>query len=164
MYLYHEFLVEGNTFEFCSKKVLRFFDLYELISYDSIEPLGQRSIPGSHPLFWERLEMGMFENRNVLDSLLSELKETGARSLSDLKTMAQGYETKLLHQITHLLDGFFGIDSYFYNLVEDSHWVTKQCRKKISLNSDRYWLVAVDCSTGPESQGFERKAPSSLLL
>ena len=50
----------------------------------------------------------------------------------------------MLHVITHLLDGFFGIDSYFYNLVEDSHWVSEELRATIKTSPSRYWLIAVE--------------------
>ncbi len=46
--------------------------------------------------------------------------------------MPQGYKSKMLHVITHFLDGFFGIDTFFYNLEEDSHWVSEELQKKIA--------------------------------
>ncbi len=68
----------------------------------------------------------------------------GVSLLNDLENMPQGYRTKMLHVITHLLDGFFGIDSYFYNLEEDSHQVSEELKKKMAGELTDYWLLPVE--------------------
>ena len=45
--------------------------------------------------------------------------------------------------MAHLLDGFFGIDSQFYNLPEDSHWLGESLRKQIETGPAEFWLVRV---------------------
>jgi len=40
-----------------------------------------------------------------------------------------------------MLDGFIGIDSVFYNLAEDSHWLSAPLRKTIEQHPEHYWLV-----------------------
>jgi hypothetical protein len=57
--------------------------------------------------------------------------------------LQQGYVTKVLHTLTHLLDGFIGIDSVFYNLVEDSHWASEGLLKALQDTAGEYWLVPV---------------------
>jgi hypothetical protein len=63
--------------------------------------------------------------------------------VDQLLTLKQGYATKILHTLTHLLDGFIGIDSAFYNLVEDSHWVSGELAEAIRVAGAEYWLVPV---------------------
>jgi hypothetical protein len=61
-----------------------------------------------------------------------------------LSELPQGFRTKMLHVITHFLDGFFGIDTYFYNLEEDSHWVSEQARRRIREAPSDYRLLSVE--------------------
>jgi hypothetical protein len=68
-------------------------------------------------------------------------------SLGDLESLPQGYQSKTLHTLTHLLDGFFGIDSHFYNLIEGSHGVSAGLRGKIDSSPGGYMLLAVRAST-----------------
>jgi hypothetical protein len=75
--------------------------------------------------------------------MLAHLKEEGVTSLDQLPELEQGYVTKILHTLTHLLDGFIGIDSVFYNLVEDSHRVSAGLSDAIRANPADYWLVPV---------------------
>jgi hypothetical protein len=46
----------------------------------------------------------------------------------------------MLHSITHLLYGFFAIDSYFCILIEDSHWVWEGLQNKIETAPSQYRL------------------------
>ena len=157
MEFYHELLVEGDSFELCEKKALRFFDLYELISYENLYPLRKRSLPASHKDFFDRLDLGVRENKMVLNGFLSELREEGFESVSDFKDLPQGYLSKLLHITTHILDGFFGVDSYFYNLVEDSHWISPGFRKRLRQHGGSYWLIALEASSARDVMGLERR-------
>ncbi|MGC9021833.1 MAG: hypothetical protein ACP5J5_01770 [Dissulfurimicrobium sp.] len=110
-----------------------------------------------HRDFWVRVDMGIAENRAVLDGFLSELSRAGFKSIPELRELPQGYLSKLLHIATHMLDGFFGVDSYFYNLVEDSHWISHECRKKIQLYNRLYWLIALEASSERDILGLERR-------
>ena len=96
------------------------------------------------------------KNRNFgqrLKSLREEkgLKQTDAAaklgisysSLQDLFFIKQGFESKILHTVTHMLDGFIGVDSAFYNLIEDSHWLSPSLRREITSHMHEYWLVRV---------------------
>ncbi|MBS1113124.1 MAG: hypothetical protein H6Q92_887, partial [Nitrospirae bacterium] len=80
----------------------------------------------------------------ILRGLIKELQVEGVMNLDDLNALPQGYKTKMLHVITHFLDGFFGIDTYFYNLVEDSHWVSEEMRRRIAENPSDFWLLSLD--------------------
>ena len=42
-------------------------------------------------------------------------------------------------------DGFIGIDSYFYNLIDDSHWLPQATAKAIQKDPNHYWLLHIDC-------------------
>lgn len=116
MKYYHEILAEGQDFETCKRKVLHFFHNYQLVRYSRIDVLEGESIQASNPVFWERLEKAILNNRRVLQNLIAELEDEGIKALKELNKLPQGYKSKMLHTITHLLDGFFGIDTYFYNL------------------------------------------------
>jgi len=89
------------------------------------------------------METGIAANRTFCSALLKELQETGLTELEDLLAIQPGYPSKLLHILTHMLDGFIGTDSVFYNLVEDSHWLSEPLRSTIQQNPESYWLVPV---------------------
>jgi hypothetical protein len=76
-------------------------------------------------------------------TLYRRLKEEGVTSLDQLPHLEQGYVTKVLHTLTHLLDGFIGIDSVFYNLLEDSHQVSGSLAADIQASPTAYWLVPI---------------------
>ncbi|MEJ2057239.1 MAG: hypothetical protein P8X39_05310, partial [Desulfofustis sp.] len=63
----------------------------------------------------------------------------------DLIDLNQGYQSKILHIIAHFLDGFIGIDSVFYNLIDDSHWLSDETRDKIEQQPDRFRLLSLKC-------------------
>jgi hypothetical protein len=140
----HEILVRGKDLESCKSKVLRFFRDYQLVRYSSVIILEAESVPSSDPDFTARLQTAQIENRRLLHKLVEELRGEGINLLNDLENMPQGYRTKMLHVITHLLDGFFGIDSYFYNLEEDSHWVSDEMKRKIERSPVDYWLLPLE--------------------
>ena len=140
----HEILVKGKDLETCKSKILRFFRDYQLVRYSSVTILEDKSVPASDPGFGARLESAEIENRRILHELMEELRGEGVDLLNDLENMPQGYRTKMLHVITHLLDGFFGIDSYFYNLEEDSHWVSDELKRKMAGALANYWLLPLE--------------------
>jgi hypothetical protein len=45
--------------------------------------------------------------------------------------------------VAHLVDGFFGIDTVFYNLADDSHAVSPQLRQEIEATPGEYWLLKI---------------------
>jgi 23S rRNA A1618 N6-methylase RlmF len=102
------------------------------------------SVSASNPEFHDRLEKAIRSNRRILHTLVKELQIENIITLDDLNELPQGYKTKMLHVITHFLDGFFGIDTYFYNLVEDSHWVSEEMQSRIVKNPSDFRLLSLD--------------------
>lgn len=138
----HDLLVAGPDFETCRQKVERFFVRTELIRYDEIR-VEEAAVNGGDPAFWERLAAGEAANRQIIDGLFAELAAEGFRTAADFQHMGQGYLSKVFHTIAHLLDGFIGIDSRFYNLEEDSHRLSRGLRQKILATPAEYWLLTV---------------------
>ena len=141
---HHEILVNGPGFEPCKRKVLLFFEKYQLVRYNLLSINESMSVSASNPAFHGRLREAILANHTILDGLIRELREEGVEILDDLNTIPQGYKTKLLHIITHFVDGFFGIDTYFYNLIEDSHWVSDKMWDKILSTPSAFWLLSLD--------------------
>ncbi len=137
----HEILAIGPDFDSAKDYVLRFLDKTQLVKYDSVHVDPAEAVHATQPEFWEKVAQGMEGNRLVIDELLHELKESGISSLDDLRDLPQGYQSKTIHTITHLLDGFFGIDSVFYCPLEDSHWVSDALRQEILDDPSDYWLI-----------------------
>jgi hypothetical protein len=133
-------------------RVAHFFEKNFLVHYDLIVIPSDRIISAEHPDFWPRLEEGIAENRRVIAKFLAELQAGGVQQLTDLAEIKQGYESKLLHLVTHLLDGFFGIDSCFYNLEEDAHGISASLARTIRGNPGGFWLVEVECDSDPGQQ------------
>ena len=141
---YHEILTKDQDFEFSKKRVLRFFQKYHLVSYSHVHVFDNESLPASSHDFESRLQKALLKNRQLLNTLLNDLLSEGYTTIQDLQTIPQGHRTKIFHVITHLLDGFFGLDTHFYNLEEDSHWVSDAFWEKIKTNPSQYWLLAVE--------------------
>ena len=140
----HAVLAEGDSSETCKAQVLHFFEQTTLVRYDNIvitEPM----LSGSDPDFTGELDSGLRKNRETLARFVKELESTGFVRRTDLLNVSQGYHSKVLHIIAHFLDGFIGIDSAFYNLVDDSHWLPDETRNKIRLNPDRFRLMFLKC-------------------
>jgi hypothetical protein len=139
-----EILVKGSGFEPCKEKVLLFFQRYQLVRFSAIRIDESRSISALNPGFQARLQEAIRANRTILQTLIKELQDEKVLTLDDLNELPQGYKTKLLHIITHFLDGFFGIDTHFYNFVEDSHWVSDGMLKMIGEIPSDFWLLRLD--------------------
>jgi hypothetical protein len=139
---YHEILVKAPDMAACKTRMLKFFENYQLVRYSGIHI--NESIPASDPGFSSRLVKAVDKNRQILHNLIKELQQEDVNTLDDLEGLPQGYKSKMLHVITHFLDGFFGIDTYFYNLEEYSHWVSDKQQKSIESASFTYWLLAVE--------------------
>jgi hypothetical protein len=139
----HEMLVKETDFEAAQQRVLHFFERYQLVRYSKIDVIQEESLAASEPAFMRRLQSAVRENRRILHDLMSELQAEGVLKLDNLEQLPQGYKTKMLHVITHFLDGFFGIDTFFYNLEDDMHWVTEEFQGKITSAPSDYWLLSV---------------------
>jgi len=149
-------VAEPDLYE-AGERVRHFFDKNFLVKYDRVTVIEQHSLPADHNEFWSRLNNGIKENRGVVKKLLAELQESGFENLADLAGMERGYDSKVLHITTHLLDGFFGVDTFFYNLEEDSHSLSERLTETIRANPNDYWLIEVECATtdGHESNQLD---------
>jgi hypothetical protein len=137
----HLFLTHGTSLENAQGRVTDFLERTILVKYGRVQLLPDTSLDGDHPRFEEIMEAGLAKNREVLSGLLTELDNEGIRTLAGLADMPKGYQSKLLHTVAHLLDGFFGIDSAFYNLEEDSHLVSQQLHRQIRQDPSLFYLI-----------------------
>ena len=142
---YHEILVKAPDIVACKTRMLKFFENYQLVRYSDINI--SDPISASAPGFSSRLVKAVDKNRKILHDLIKELQKEDVNTLDDLEGLPQGYKSKMLHVITHFVDGFFGIDTYFYNLEEYSHWVSDKQQKSIESASSAYWLLAVEAKS-----------------
>lgn len=140
----HKILTMKPDFEKSAAHVLRFLDHTSLVQYDAVRVVAAHSCSGADARFWPSLELGQRDNRQVLTKLIGELQATGVKEFNDLQAMPQGFPSKIFHTMAHLLDGFFGIDSKFYSLQEDSHWLGDSLRKQIESTPDDFWLITVE--------------------
>ncbi|MBU0663539.1 MAG: hypothetical protein KJ990_03240 [Proteobacteria bacterium] len=115
----------------------------KLVAYQSISIKDKEIQSGTWEHFWMEIENGIAANREFCSNLLKELQATGLTQLEGLLALQPGYPSKVLHILTHMLDGFFGTDSVLYNLVEDSHWLSDTLRTTIQEKPECYWLVPV---------------------
>ena len=152
----HWLLCRGDDFAAACALVQNFFRTSLLLHYDAVEPEADGSWPAVAEGFWPALEQGIAENRQVLMGLLNDLKVEGVVEIAALADLPMGYPSKVLHTIAHLVDGFIGIDSVFYNLAEDSHWLSPGLRATIRQQPQRYWLIRVKAS-------FRSAASASLI-
>ena len=139
----HLFLVEGKDHHDCVEKVLHFFNTYQLVQYSEISVMENETLSASTDIFWEKLDEAEAANRETIATLFDELRASGVSSLEDLSTLSQGWKSKTIHTVAHLLDGFFGVDSSFYNLAGESHWVSDQIRNEIRSRRDDFHLLKV---------------------
>ena len=140
---FHLILCRGGDLDACCRQVQAFFDRTLLVRYDALLIDRDGAMPAGDSGFWSRLGEGVARNQELLDNLVNEFRQLGHESVSDLGRVRFGYPSKVLHLIAHLLDGFVGIDSAFYNLEEDSHWVSEALEKKIRQAPESYWLLPV---------------------
>lgn len=151
----HQVLLAGDSFEHCSDQVRRFFDLTSLVIYDCIEVRREHSCSGLDAGFFSRIAEAESRNRSIVGELIGELERSGIDRTQQLQRLEQGYLSKTLHILSHFLDGFIGIDSYFYNLLDDSHWLPPQTALAIRENPHHYWLIHIDgYSAAPEEAGL----------
>lgn len=139
----HLFLVRAKTTALAGRHVARYLDSNELISYTAFFVPEAEILAGSDPAFTAQLERGLAANRTFGRRMLDHLRAEGITELDQLLDLEQGYATKVLHTLTHLLDGFIGIDSMFYNLIEDSHGLSPSLAATLCANPEGCWLVSV---------------------
>ena len=137
----HAILVQGPDFSSAKDRVLHFFAQYQLVRYSQIVISEADALNALQDGFIDALEHALQKNRQIVHDLVEELQAEKILTLDDLERIPQGYQSKMLHVITHFMDGFFGIDTFFYNLEEDSHWVSEEIRGKIGSESSRFWLL-----------------------
>ena len=154
----HKILVAGDSYQSCRNQVVDFFDRTQLVRYDRVRINKKESSPGNHQDFSSCVAEAIQNNRHILAGLIKDLENTGVKTTADLLTMPQGYPSKVLHILTHFLDGFIGIDTIFYNLIDDSHWLPEHTQKAMAEAPGGYWLIAVDCSSDtPEKASLIRQ-------
>lgn len=139
----HIMLVCAPDRETAVSDVLRFAQHNKLVRYDNVSV--ETVCSAEQPEFWSLVEEGTGRNRETSEKLLTELMHEGYSSILDLAALPQGYLSKLLHTVAHLQDGFFGIDSGFYNLAEDSHQISARLRRDMAQNPGNYRAVEVRC-------------------
>lgn len=139
----HLFLASGNSLAQARHQAAHFMETTQLVVYQSTTIKDEEILSATSQYFWKRIETGIDANQVFCRALLKELQETGLTEIEDLLALQLGYPSKILHILTHMLDGFFGIDSVFYNLVEESHWLSDPLRTTIGQNPENYWLVPV---------------------
>jgi len=152
----HIVLTKAATLKEAGENVLRFFDKTLLLHYDSMRVRDEISYSANDPKFWPALQEALAANRQVLDGFLTELAATGCRQVEDFHNIETGYPSKVFHIIAHLLDGFVGIDSVFYNLLESSHGITSSLEQTIRERGAQYWLIYLEAS-------FSSSAEASLI-
>ena len=140
----HLILAGAETRDKCQKHVLGFFDQTSLVRYDRIE-INDSILCGTDDDFTALLKNGVDKNRKILKGFIEELGNTGFGRRDDISSLEQGYPSKIFHIIAHFLDGFIGIDTHFYNLIDDSHWVTDDTNKKIEEKPEHFWLLSLNC-------------------
>jgi hypothetical protein len=140
----HDILLAGSDFESCRKRVNRFFDRTMLIRYDEVLASEKDFTNGAEKEFRARLQEGLAANHQAVGELLRNLKDEGFDSLEDIQGVEKGYVSKIFHTIAHLLDGFIGIDSRFYNLEEDSHGISRDLQQKILAAPQNYSILKVN--------------------
>ena len=139
----HIFLTQADSAENACQHVERFLTGNPLLSYDRLHVLPEEANRADEEAFWDSMDEGLLANRSFAHRMVRHLEKEGVQTLRQLVDLQHGYATKVLHTLTHLLDGFIGIDSVLYNLIDDSHDVSHMLRRSMRDNPSRYWLVRV---------------------
>jgi len=141
----HSILVSGKHYEDCRAQIDSFLENTTLVQYDKVSIDDDAVVNGDNDQFPERLKKGIERNQAVLAKFIDELETAGFEKRSDLPSLKQGYPSKLLHIIAHFLDGFIGIDTAFYNLIDDSHWIPSKTAEQLARHPEKFWLIPLDC-------------------
>lgn len=153
----HDILVSGPDFPTCENHVRLFFERNQLVHYDSIDIDQSYCMNATVPEFTKRADKGEADNKEVLKELLDKLKHEGFTKLDNIIDLPQGFQSKMLHTMSHILDGFFGIDTKFYDIDEISHWITENRREQITRSPETCWILQVDARS-VYGQGFEKES------
>jgi hypothetical protein len=154
LFMEHDLLVTAEKFADAEKRVRLFFDKSQLVHYDFVDVDREKSCNAADQRFSEGIAAGIADNKRILAELLAKLQDEGCRELADLLALPQGFQSKMLHTMSHLLDGFFGIDSKLFDIDEISHWITPNRRSEIEENPGRCWLIRVEAKS-VYGEGFE---------
>lgn len=146
----HDLLLESSSRETAQQHAHSFLAHNDLVRYDSVTIESSAILSGNDPEFLENIKSGLAANRQAIQKLVDKLYTEGAADPKNWPTLQQGYTTKLLHTVIHLLDGFFGVDSAFYNLIDNSNQVTDTLLNIIKESPGKYWLVPVTGTSGKE--------------
>ncbi len=149
-------LLVGDSFDHCNEQVHKFFDLTSLVIYDCIVAIESQSYSSLDADFFDRIVAAEKYNRQMVQNLIDELIKAKIQKTEDFINIEQGYQSKTLHILSHFLDGFIGVDSYFYNLIDDSHWLPPKTAQAIHDKSHHFWLVHIN--------GFATTAEEAGLL
>lgn len=152
----HIILVHGHDLKASLESVAHYFETTTLVRYDHIDIAEELVIQATQQSFFSKIDEAIAINHTIVKKLLTDLQNTGLSRIEDLPSLQQGYPSKVLHILTHFLDGFIGIDSHFYNLVDDSHWLSSESREIISKSPEEYWLYTV--------KGFSVSPDEAALL
>ncbi len=159
----HVLLLTGIDFDECKEKVLHYFDRNVLVKYDRVDIVADESFNAGRNghEFQEALVRALAENSSKRAGLIHELTEEGYGDLAGWQDLPQGYVSKIVHTLAHMVDGFFGVDSALYNLINDSHHVPDALMDSIRQNPEEFWLIKVIGRTSSGQQtdriGFLRK-------
>lgn len=140
----HLVLISAPSIENGCAQVRDFFLNSLLVRYDKVDIREEKCQSGSDKDFQRALNNGIAANKKILSNFVEEFKKTGFQTVDDLLMVEHGYPSKMLHIITHFIDGFIGIDSVFYNLIEDNHWISEQTFKEIEAEPENFWLIYLD--------------------
>ena len=150
----HTLLISGENLAACTRRALHFFDTTQLVHYDDINIVKNQSCSAQSDIFQPLLDEALQKNRDQLQDLLGELQADGYTTIADLLDLPQGFQSKILHTIAHMEDGFFGIDAEFFDLDESSYRLSERRKLEIRQQPDTCWLLTVAASsTG--GNGFE---------
>ncbi len=147
----HIFLVEAEDEAQGIQQVQHFLQSTQLIQCADFVVVNEDICAATQEIFIDLLQQKETENMKFAASQLTTLRDEGISTLEDLLTMKEGYLTKVLHTLSHILDGFIGVDSVMYNLVEDSHRVSSTLQEVISSQPERYWLIPIRTGSASSS-------------
>lgn len=139
----HVILVKSEDEPEASALIERFFQRTTLVNYDRLEIVGDKIIRADDPMFFPALDKVLDENLQLLRDSIDSLEQGGCHELADILSLTDPYLCKVFHIAAHLVDGFIGIDSVFYSIVEDSHRVSARLRSEIQEQPERYRLLWV---------------------
>ena len=140
----HTLLVSGHNYEACCQQAYDFLKVSKVLEYEHLEVVEAESCSGGDRNFRRRLNAAIKKHRENISFLVNELNQIGFHLVNDIEHMEQGYPSKVLHILSHLLDGYICVDSRFYNLIDKSHQVPPTTVVSIRKSPERYWLIRVN--------------------